>query len=93
LKFVTGSTNPVKEEIKMTEPNKAVKGKNGPGPGSQLPPMAPQVQSIMAVVVPAEIFEQMKRAVKRQPYEDVELLIQAMKNLIPQQVNMGPPPG
>lgn len=55
--------------------------------------MAPQVQSIMAVVVPAEIFEQMKRAVKRQPYEDVELLIQAMKNLIPQQVNMGPPPG
>lgn len=78
----------------MTEENKAVKGKNGPGPGSQLPPMA-QMQSLMAVVVPVEIFDQMKRAVKRQPYEDVELLLQAMKNLIPQQVNMSPqpPPG
>lgn len=67
-----------------------------PGPASQLPAMPGiQVQTIMAVVVPVEIFEQMKRAVRAQPYEDVELLIQAMKNLAPQQVNMtaGPPQG
>ena len=77
----------------MTEQNKEVKRKNGPGPESQLPPMAPQVQSIMAVVVPVEIFDQMKRAVKRQPYEDVELLLQAMRTLQPQTVNMTQAPG
>ena len=59
---------------------------NDPGMGNI--PQMPQMQSLMAVVVPVEIFDQMKRAVKRQPYEDVELLLQAMKNLIPQQVNM-----
>ncbi len=54
----------------------------------------PQIQNIMAVIVPVEIFDQMKRAVKRQPYEDVELLIQAMKSLAPQQVTMQTaPPG
>lgn len=53
----------------------------------------PQVQTIQAVVVPVEIFDQMKRAVKRQPYEDVELLLQAMRNLMPQAVNMQLPPG
>ncbi len=64
-----------------------------PGMGNPLPIPQPQVQSIMAVVVPVEIYEQMKRAVKRQPYDEVELLLGAMKNLMPQQVNMGPAPG
>ena len=65
-----------------------------PGPESQLPPPGqPQVQQIMAVIVPVEIFEQMKRAVRKQPYEDVELLIQTMRNLAPQQVTMQQAPG
>ena len=58
-------------------------------------PDAPQVQQIMAVIVPVEIFEQMKRCVRMQPYEDVELLMQTMRNLQPQTVSMqkGPGPG
>jgi len=63
-----------------------------PGPGSQLPPgMIPQVQQVMAVVVPVEIYEQMKRCVRQLPYEDVELIIGAMKNLAPQQVSITQP--
>jgi hypothetical protein len=47
----------------------------------------------MAVIVPSEIFDQMKRAIKQLPYEDVELLLGTMKNLYPQQVTMSGPPG
>ena len=86
------------EQANVQARKKAARKKSGagnsaePGPASQLP-AAPgiQIQTIMAVVVPVEIFEQMKRSVRAQPYEDVELLIQAMKNLSPQQVNMSMP--
>jgi hypothetical protein len=58
-------------------------------------PEMPQVQQIMAVIVPVEIFEQMKRCVRMQPYDEVELLMQTMRNLQPQTVSMqqGPGPG
>jgi hypothetical protein len=83
----------------MTEQAIQKRGKNnskpdGPGPESQLPkPEAPAVRQIMAVIVPSEIFDQMKRAIKQLPYEDVELLLGTMKNLYPQQVTMSGPPG
>ena len=77
----------------MTQANvQKRKNNDKPGPESPRPP-PPQIQTIMAVVVPVEIFDQMKRAVKQNPDEDVELLIQAMRNLQPQQVNMQMPPG
>lgn len=77
----------------MTQPNVQKRKPNNdkPGPASQLPDSMPQIQNIMAVVVPVEIFDQMKRAVRQRPYEDVELLLQAMKNLQPQQVSMTVP--
>ena len=53
--------------------------------------MMPQAQQVMAVVVPVEIYEQMKRCVRSAPFEDVELLMQTMKNLAPQQVNITAP--
>lgn len=52
-----------------------------------------QIQTIMAVVVPVEIFDQMKGAIKRLPYNEIELLLQAMRGLAAQQVNMQLPPG
>ena len=67
------------------------KPNNAAGPASQLPPMMPQAQQVMAVVVPVEIYEQMKRCVRSSPFEDVELLMQTMKNLAPQQVNITAP--
>lgn len=81
----------------MTEQaNVQKRGKNNadkPGPESQLPPMMPQVQQIMAVIVPADLYDKMKHAIKCLPYNEIELLLQAMKNLQPQQVTMqqGPP--
>jgi len=83
------------EQANVQARKKAARKKSGangpePGPGSQLPAM-PQVNQIMAVVVPVEIFDQMKRAVKRQPYDEVELLLGAMKNLMPQNVTMTTP--
>ena len=64
-----------------------------PQPADPTMPM-PQVQTIMAVIVPVEIFDQMKRAVKNNPYSEIELLVQAMKNLQQQQVTMQQmPPG
>jgi hypothetical protein len=65
-----------------------------PGVESTLPqPEMPQVRQMMAVIVPSELYDQMKRAIKQLPYEDVELLLGTMKNLYPQQVTMqqGPP--
>lgn len=76
----------------MVQPNVQKRDKNkSNNEAAQVQP--PQTQAIMAVVVPVDIFDQMKRAVKRQPYEDVELLLQAMRNLQPQQVQMHLPPG
>lgn len=80
------------QERKTAARKKSAGNNAEPGPESQLPqPAMPQAQSIMAVVVPVEIFEQMKRSVRAQPYEEVELLMQAMKNLMPQKVNMSVP--
>ena len=83
----------VQARKKAARKKTAGKGGNSaaPGPGSQLPASMPQVNNIMAVVVPTEIFEQMKRCVRQLPYEDVELLIGAMKNLAAQQVTMTVP--
>jgi hypothetical protein len=53
----------------------------------------PQVQMINAVVVPVEIFDKMKHAIKCLPVNEVELLLGAMKNLQPQQVTMTQAPG
>jgi hypothetical protein len=81
----------------MTQANVQKRDKNKvnndkPGPESQLPQM-PQVQMINAVVVPVEIFDKMKHAIKCLPVNEVELLLGAMKNLQPQQVTMTQAPG
>ena len=55
-------------------------------------PAMPQVQTIMAVVVPVEIFDKMKDSIKCLPHNQIELLLQTMRNLQPQQVNMQMPP-
>lgn len=52
----------------------------------------PQIQTIMAVVVPVEIFDKMKDSIKCLPHNQIELLLQTMRNLQPQQVNMQMPP-
>ncbi len=85
------------EQANVQARKKAARKKSGnsaePGPESQLPPRPQaQIQQVMAVVVPVEIYEQMKRCCRSAPYEDVELLMQAMRNLVPQQVNMSPGP-
>lgn len=83
----------------MTQPNtqkrnKPINNSDHPGAGAEAPPLMPEVKQIMAVIVPSEIFDQMKRAIKQLPYEDVELLLGTMKNLYPQQVTMQQaPPG
>lgn len=78
----------------MVQPNVQKRPKDNndkPGPASQLP----QIQSIMAVVVPVEIYDKMRDSIKCLPHNQIELLLQTMKNLQPQQVNMAvpPPPG
>lgn len=82
----------------MVQPNvqtRTKKGRNdktnGPGPESQLP-LPPQVQTIMAVIVPVEIYDKMKDSIKCLPHNQIELLLTTMKNLQPQQVNMTAPP-
>jgi hypothetical protein len=64
-----------------------------PGPESQLPPLMPQVQNIQAVIVPVDLYDKMKHAIKCLPYNEIELLLSAMKNLQPQQVTMTQAPG
>jgi len=59
-----------------------------PGPESQLPNLQPQVNNIMAVIVPVDLFDKMRHAIKCLPYNEIELLLGAMKNLQPQQVTM-----
>ena len=48
-------------------------------------------QQIEAYIVPTEIYEQMVRAIKHQPYDEVELLLATMKQLRPQAVTMQTP--
>ena len=60
-------------------------GKNGT---QQMPAGAGQVQQVEAVVVPVEIWDQMKNAIRKLPVEDVEVLYLTMKQLRPQTINM-----
>lgn len=81
----------------MTQPNVQKRGKTNnkvpdPGGAQAQPAMQPQIQTIMAVVVPVEIYEKMKDSIKCLPHNQIELLLQTMKNLQPQQVNMQMPP-
>jgi len=82
----------------MPQPNTQKRDKpinnDKPGADSQLPPMVPHVQTVMAVIVPADLYDKMKHAIKCLPYNEIELLLGAMKNLQPQQVTMQQaPPG
>lgn len=79
----------------MTQPNVQKRGKTNneaPDPGGAPGMAQPQIQTIMAVVVPVEIYEKMKDSIKCLPHNQIELLLQTMKNLQPQQVNMQMPP-
>jgi hypothetical protein len=60
-------------------------GRNGT---QQMPAGAGQVHQIEAVVVPVEIWDQLKNAIRKLPVEDVEVLYLTMKQLRPQTVNM-----
>ena len=76
----------------MVQPNVNKRPKNNSKEANATPaPQMPQLQTIMAVVVPVELYEQMKRHIRAQPFDEVDLLMTAMKNLQPQQVNMTVP--
>lgn len=68
--------------------------KNNSAPESGEGPMAqPQIQTVMAVVVPEEIFAMMKDMLRKLPRDQTELLWSTMTNLRPQPVNMQLQPG
>ncbi len=65
----------------------------GPPLNNAKPDQASEVQTIMAVVVPVEIFDQVKNALKCLPMNQVEMLLHAMAPLHAQPVNMQRKPG
>lgn len=58
---------------------------------ANLPP--PQVQQIEAVVCPVEIWDNIRIVLRKLPVEDVDVVLQTMKQMRPQIVNMQQAPG
>lgn len=80
----------------MVQPNvqarkKAAKKNNAAAPAPA--PAMPQTQTVMAVVVPEEIYALMKQALGNLPRNETDLLFTTMQGLRPQMVTMQLPPG
>jgi hypothetical protein len=56
-----------------------------------LPPLQPAMQQVMAVVVPEEIYNLMKEAIRKLPRDETDLLWTTMQSLRAQAVTMQMP--